>query len=772
MVVNFRTRLLLLIAGGIGVALCVVVIAIVLATRQSVSLHTERELQVSERVLGQLINYRDEQLRQSAYVLADDFGFRQALASDDEETIISALTNHAQRLNADLVMLLNPQKETLLASHTLSPGERAIFDAYIEAEAAAQAATDGAIILAEDDAFQVVWVPVRAPHLLGWLTLGFAVDRDLAEQLQQLTNSYVHFVIGRESQQPRVISSASERVQLELEQALLTDQLDEFLSHEEKQARWISVIATPTDTADSSIAVLLTANIGSAAQPFNDLRTQLLVIVIVTLLVTVVVTLVASRRFVEPLSALARVADAIARGQYKQKIPFIGGDEVGTLAHALDSMQSAIEEREQEIWFQSQHDVLTGLANQRAFHEYAHHRLQTKAPWSLIVVNLDNFRRLNEMFGRSICDELLQQFAQRLERLCADKFFLARLQGDEFVLIYDGNLDHAEVELKNVLAAAQENIVMQQVSYSLALSAGMVEAPRHTEERDELVRLAQFARSKAKQEKRTYARYEDGEDKPYLRTLAISAAIPTAIEEQRFSLAYQPQIDSASGAAVSVEVLIRWQDKTLGFVSPAEFIPLAEQSGHIFAITRWVLVASLKQIAQWQSIHPGLQLSVNLSASDLAESHLLDVVFGALAEAKVAATLLTVEVTESAVVNEPEKAMAQLTKLRAAGVKVAIDDYGTGYSSLAQLRDMPATELKIDRSFIMNLAEQVGDQTIVQSTIQMAHQLGLKVVAEGVEDEATAVLLRRYQCDVLQGYFYSKPLAADDLVQWLNTVHN
>jgi len=284
-----------------------------------------------------------------------------------------------------------------------------------------------------------------------------------------------------------------------------------------------------------------------------------------------------------------------------------------------------------------------------------------------------------------------------------------------------------------------------------------------------LVRLAQFARSKAKQEKRTYARYEDGEDKPYLRTLAISAAIPTAIEEQRFSLAYQPQIDSDSGSATSVEVLIRWQDKTLGFVSPAEFIPLAEQSGHIFAITRWVLVESLKQIAQWQSLHPGLQLSVNLSASDLAESHLLDVVFGALAEAKVAATLLTVEVTESAVVNEPEKSMAQLTKLRAAGVKVAIDDYGTGYSSLAQLRDMPATELKIDRSFIMNLAEQVGDQTIVQSTIQMAHQLGLKVVAEGVEDEVTAALLRRYQCDVLQGYFYSKPLAAEDLAEWLKT---
>jgi len=483
-VVNFRTRLLLLIAGGIGLALFVVVVAIVLATRQSVSLHTERELEVSERVLGQLINYRDEQLRQSAYVLADDFGFRQALASDDEETIISALTNHAQRLNADLVMLLNPQKETLLASHSLSTGERAIFDAHMEAEAITQTATTAAIILAEDDAFQVVWVPVRAPHLLGWLTLGFAVDRDLAEQLQQLTNSYVHFVIGRESLQPRVISSASERIQQQLEQALLTGQLDEFLSHEEKQARWISVIATPADTAENSIEVLLTASIGSAAQPFNALRTQLLVIVIVTLLVTVVVTLVASRRFVEPLSVLSRVADAIARGQYKQKIPFIGRDEVGTLAHALDSMQSAIEEREKEIWFQSQHDVLTGLANQRAFHEYAYHRLQRQEPWSLIVVNLDNFRRLNEMFGRSICDELLQQFAQRLERLCADKFFLARLQGDEFVLIYDGNLDHAEVELKSVLAAAQENIVMQQVSYSLALSAGMVEAPRHAQERD------------------------------------------------------------------------------------------------------------------------------------------------------------------------------------------------------------------------------------------------------------------------------------------------
>lgn len=767
MVINFRTRLLLLIATCIAAALLVVVLAIVVATKQSITVHTERELVVSERVLTQVINYRDEQLRQAANVLADDFGFRQAIVSEDEDTIVSALTNHAQRLNADLVMLLDPQQRTLIASHDMTIDERARLTSYMEFDGAAENAQGAVMVLAEGELFQVVWVPIRAPHLLGWLTLGFAVDRALAEQLQQLTNSYVHFVVGRNTPQPVVISSANEQVQQTLQDAINSGELELFYTAEEKAGRWIVLGESGADATGYPIDILLTASKSAAAAPFTQLRTQLLMIVILTLLTTVVITLIASRRFVQPLRNLANVSDAIAQGRYNQRIPHQGRDEIGVLALALDSMQNAIADREQEIWFQSQHDILTGLPNQRAFHDLAEQRLRRNEVWTVVVLNLDNFRRLNEMFGRSVCDAILVAFAERLQRLTAENFTLFRLQGDEFVLTYAGTSAHAEVELRPLLVRASEAVVVADVSYAITLSAGAAEAPRHAQSRDELIRLAQFARNKAKRAKNHFADYCDGEDKPYLRTLAISAAIPQALESQRFSLVYQPQIDGRSGKTISVEVLIRWHDPDLGFVSPAEFIPLAEQSGTIFAITRWVLHSSIQQLARWQTLQPGLQLSVNLSASDLMEPQLLDEVFGALAAADVQAHLLTVEVTESAVISEPEKALAQLNKLRAAGVKVAIDDYGTGYSSLAQLRDMPATELKVDRSFIMNLPKHMGDQTIVQSTIQMAHQLGLKVVAEGVEDEASAELLRQYQCDVFQGYWYSRPISEADLTAWL-----
>lgn len=780
MVINFRTRLLLMIGGCIAAALFVLVAAIIFSVQQSIHLHTDRELAVSERVLLQSIAYRDSQLRQSALVLADDFGFRQALASDDEDTIVSALTNHAQRLNADLVMLLNPNSEVLLASHDIAPAEMNALRADMQ-----QNDTDGAAMLvAEQELFQVVWVPIRAPHLLGWLALGFTVDNRLAAELQQLANSYVHFVIGRFSQQPVLISSAEPTKVNALRDAVALDRVDEFLVAKEKKGRWLAPLnngnggamdaaqeytalgSTPRGSTESTVHVLLTASLASAATPFTSLQQQLLVIISLTLLITVLVTLFASRRFVEPLRSLAKVAGAIAQGEYRQKISQRGNDEISTLAQALDHMQSAIAEREQEISYQSQHDLLTGLSNQRAFNSYAVEQLERDKPWTLVVLNIDNFRRLNEMFGRGVCDDILACFAQRLEQQAGANFYVARLQGDEFVLGYDGVIQNAEVELAQLLSVAQQSVVLNEVSYTVAISSGLAEAPTHAKERDELIRLAQFARNKAKQLKQSYAIYQNGEDRPYLRTLAISSAIPQAIRDESFTLVYQPQVDGNTHQLVGAEVLIRWQDKNLGFISPAEFIPLAEQSGKIFAITQWVLRHSLQQLAIWHQRYPRLQLSVNLSAADLAEEQLLDVIFGELASANVSASYLTIEVTESAVVNDALKATAQLAKLRKAGVKVAIDDYGTGYSSLAQLRGMPATELKIDRSFVMELEADESDRTIVESTIQMAHKLGLKVVAEGVEDEATAHRLASYGCDLLQGYWFSKPMRTEDFMVW------
>ncbi|RUO21219.1 hypothetical protein CWE08_06460 [Aliidiomarina iranensis] len=758
----------MMVGGGISAALLVVVVAIIISTQQSVNVHTERELEVSQRVVSQLINYRDSQLRQAALVLADDFGFRQALATADEDTIISALTNQAQRIDSDLVMLLEPNTEVIVASHEISVSEMNAIRNFMEADTNSGAA----MLVAEQELFQVVLVPIRAPHLLAWLVLGFSVDRDLAQQLQELTNSSVHFVAGRYTDAPSVISSATEAKQAELGVALQSNAISEWLASYNEQGVWLPLGMDDTEsqqTADrAGVYVFLTSSREIAEEPFAPLQQQLIVIVILTLLITALVTLLASRRFVEPLRKLAAAAGDIAKGNYKQKIVVRGKDEISTLAKALDRMQSAIADREAEISFQSNHDILTGLPNQRAFNRDADLLLQDNKPWTLVILNLDNFRNLNDMFGQSVCDDILKAFAHRLVELTEPKFSVARRHGNEFVLIYQGATDLAAVELEKVLKAASQPIEMEGVRYSVALTAGLAEAPVHASGRDELVRLAQFARNKSKQQKKTLNIYQTGEDEPYLRTLQVSAAIPDAIKNEKFTLVYQPQVRKTDHQILSCEALIRWQDPELGFVSPAEFIPLAEQSGHIFAITQWVLRESLQQIGKWQKVLPELGLSVNLSGADLAEPGLLDVIFSALADAQVLATSLTVEVTESAVVNDPEQAIEQLTKLRAAGIQVAIDDYGTGYSSLAQLRGMPATELKIDRSFIMHLASQETDKTIVQSTINMAHKLGLKVVAEGVEDEDTAKLLASYQCDVLQGYWFSKPLTVDDFEQWIN----
>lgn len=347
----------------------------------------------------------------------------------------------------------------------------------------------------------------------------------------------------------------------------------------------------------------------------------------------------------------------------------------------------------------------------------------------------------------------------------AESCFIARLASDEFVVLCDNN-DSKQIE--SALSALQRTQWrIGEASYRIEFRSGAVRFPEFGDEVDVLLRRGQLAAQLARSEKQLLADYQQGSDESYLRRLQILQALPDAIVNRKLQLHYQPKIDCGTGQVNGAEALIRWQHDQLGVIRPDEFIPLAEQSGDILRVTRWVCEAALDQQQYWLEQGIDVQMAINLSALDLQADDFANFIANELKKRHLAATKLTLEVTESAVMADLEKAQQRLNELRQLGCKIALDDYGTGYASLAQLKHLPLDKLKLDQSFIRGLDSDESDRIIVQSTLTLAHELKLQTVAEGVEEQSAWQLLQQMGCDTLQGYYFSRPLAAVEFEQWL-----
>ncbi|MCC5878840.1 MAG: EAL domain-containing protein [Idiomarina sp.] len=762
--ISFRARLLLLLSGLVALALGVVILAIFLATESSVKRNIDRELGVSERVFLQLLEQRENQLTQAATVLADDFGFRQAVASADENTILSALVNHAQRIEADLITQLSPNGSVIVSTHDITNA-----DALLDLGQGHNNAAFGMTVV-ENELYQLVAVPVRAPHLIGFVVLGFVINDALAVELQQITNTQISFVAHRPGADVIVVSSSQGLVDDGLRQAVEDEpSLYHWLASIGLRGQWIDLLRETDNQpgTEMQLHVLLTASIKEASEPFAPLQRHLLVVALLTMFATMLLALLTGRQVVKPVRMLADAAQRIGGGQYDQPVHYNSRDELGQLATSFNQMQSAISQREQQISYQSNHDLLTDLPNQRYLAHYTDALINQTSPFGLLILNLNNFTQLNDMFGQTICNQLLVILAQRLQNMASDSFWPARVHGDEFVVVLNGDIEPSIAQIDGILAAMSPPLKLNGLSYTISLSAGLAHYPGTAQDLDTLIRRAQFARIQARGEGKAYGVYQPGEDEPHMRKLAVSAALSEAIANEQLSLVYQPQIYRNSRSVGGAEALVRWHHPTLGFISPMEFIPLAEQSGEIHQITHWVLARAIEQLVQWRASNSDLRMSVNLSAADLSDAGLPEFILQLLDSQQVPPAALLVEVTESAMMSDPVVAVRLLETLRSRGVGVAVDDYGTGYSSLAQLRGLPADELKIDRAFVTELDNNKQDQTIVASTIELAHNLGMKVVAEGVETAGVWQALAERNCDILQGYYISRPMPAGDFANWL-----
>jgi diguanylate cyclase (GGDEF)-like protein len=768
---SFQARLLALMVCALVVFEAATLVAVHLAGQRNLREGVADELRVGARVLGRILDARGRQLGDAARVGAADFAFREAIASGDPPTITSALTNLGARVDSHGVFLVS--LDGTVDADTL--GGRFVGRPFVVPSLVARSGRSGessAIVTLDGRPHQLVAVPVLAPQPIAWLCIAFTVDAAVLDDVRRLTVLELSLLTTSTGGEPVLIST------------LPRDEQRALLGHVDK-ARvapetlplgrdTYQTLALPLETGDgSSITVLLQRSLEEARRPLRRLEVQIFALSSAALLLAIVAAIFFARDVTSPLRRLTEAAERIGRGDYSTPVALAQADEMGQLASAFNRMGTEISAREEQIRHQGGHDSLTGLPNRRLFLEHlavaiaAAKRHGTLV--GMVMMDLDRFKEINDTLGHGLGDDLLVEIGRRLRHIIRESDTVARLGGDEFAILFESSGEAGAVEVAQRIGRALETpFALGGVSIDVEASMGIALSPLHAEDAGTLMKHADIAMYQAKRNHSTHAVYEPGRDEHSLRRLTILSELRQAVAGDALELHYQPKIDAVTERAVRAEALVRWRHPVYGTMPPDEFIPLAEQSGNIGIITRWVLKRAIADCAGWNRAGFDLGVAVNLSALDLYDADLATFVSGLLHDHGLDAGKLVLEITESAIMKDAAYALKTLRDVKARGITLAIDDFGTGYSSLAHLKRLPLDELKIDKAFVMNLGEEGSDDgVIVRSTIDLGHNMGLKVVAEGVEGPEGFAILKGFGCDMAQGYFISRPVPSRELLDWM-----
>ena len=444
------------------------------------------------------------------------------------------------------------------------------------------------------------------------------------------------------------------------------------------------------------------------------------------------------------------------------------GDGAGRLVVKINDISEQIN-HSSEIEYRTLHDHLTGLPNRMLFADRVTQTIgiakRAGRSFGLIVMDLDGFKDINDSLGHDAGDDLLKLVANTLISMLRETDTVARLGGDEFAILFSELESYEAIEqlVQKIVAGVMSPLEIGNHRIDIGVSIGIARYPMDGTQQERLLRHAEIAMYAAKRTDKNYMAYQSGLNKNKLEMLLLKSDLREAIRAGQLSLYYQPQINVADKRCIGVEALARWVHPEHGFVPPDEFIQVAEKAGLIRDLSRWVINEAISQAARWHADGWPICVAINLSAKNLQEPDLLEFVTDKLKAHGVPPNSIQFELTESDIMSDPETAIAMIESLNRIGVEFSVDDFGTGYSSLAYLKQLNISELKIDRSFISQLTSEGDDMVIVHSTITMAHQLGIKVVAEGVEHQEVWDLLEVLECDFVQGYFISRPLPVDEL---------
>jgi len=718
-------------------------------------------LTLAQRVWQRLLDQRAAKLHQGAAVLAADYGIRAAVGSGDLDTMRSALDNHGARIGATLVALL----DTRMNLQALSEGsDPALAPALVAlAPQLAQRPGHGELALVAGLPYQFVKVPLRAPMLLGWVVMGFPLDQALIDDMHAVSGLQAALVAQPAHAEAAVLLHS---LPAPTDAGALASQLtdgDLALGGEPHLvASWLLAAGS-----EGRVTLRLAGSLSAAVAPYRRLQWMLGIITLLGLVLFGAGSLWTAGRITQPLRRLVAASERLGRGDYDEPVRHGGDDEIGELARAFDHMRINVAAQRQQIRQLAFRDRLTDLPNRLQFTELLQHAIDEGGqPVAVLMLDLDRFKHVNDVLGYGSGDRLLKGVAERLRQLVRDGDVVARLGGDEFALLMHGADAPTAMQLaQRITLAFEQPLLLDDQTVDLSAGIGVAAWPDHAGDADSLLNRAEVAMYAAKRQTAGAQVYDPAVDTASALNLSLLSELRRALEGQELRLFLQPKIDIQTGAVCGAEALVRWQHPSRGLVQPMDFIPFAEQTGFIRQLTLWVFEqAAAEQVAL--ALLGVRRVSVNLSTRDLLDLDLPDKLDAILRRHRAVAEGFCLEITESAIMDDPQRAEATLNRLSERGYKLSIDDFGTGYSSLAYLKRLPVDELKIDKSFVMAMEHDAGDAKIVRSTIDLAHNLGLSVVAEGIENENVLALLHGLRCDEGQGFHMSKPLPAADFCDW------
>lgn len=553
--------------------------------------------------------------------------------------------------------------------------------------------------------------------------------------------------------------------------------------------------------------VELGISVGAIQEVLGNARNQLVLFGVLTMGGVMLFSYFLALYLTRGLETLKRASEAIASGELGHQIPVKGQDELASTAQAynemslrlraLDEERRAAEERvmqlnaeleqrvelrtsqlatlNKKLEYQALHDALTQLPNRTLYYDRLHQQVliarRNRSSFTLMTMDLNRFKQVNDLLGHHNGDLVLQEAAARLRGVLRQSDTVARMGGDEFTLLLPTAtaIDEAVIVARKILQSLSEPMLIEGQSLEIGASIGVALFPQHGTDAHALMRHSDSAMYVSKRTHSGFTVYDATLDAEDAERLTLHMELRQALSHKQFVLHFQPKVEFASNCISGVEALVRWQHPHLGLIYPDVFLPIAEKNMMMREMTLLVLDLAMHQSELWQAQGLDLAIAINISATNLQDSAFPDDVAAALARRKVNPKKFELEVTETAIMSDPLRAIENITRLNHMGLQIAIDDFGTGYSSMAYLRKLLVSKIKIDKSFVIDMHRNHEDEVIVRSTVDLGHNLGLKVVAEGVETQAAWDKLKHLGCDSAQGYFMGKPVPAEELEKWLMT---
>jgi EAL domain-containing protein (putative c-di-GMP-specific phosphodiesterase class I)/GGDEF domain-containing protein len=765
---RLQTRLSVLYGSMFAALLLGLGVAGYVAISRNVERAIQGELVADGAVFDRVWALRSQQLEDGARLLSRDFGFRAAIATHDARTIESALENLRQRLSLEKAFIVDLDAGvTGLGKTRLDNGARALFDVLGAAPGAR------GVLMIGGQPHLAVATPIQAPALVGWVVFAVKVDRRELASLERLSSAQLQAgLMTRKGSGPWTLQATGALPPQDMSRL---DGIAEAALAGRVGARRVDfssgpavTLVRPLQSIDSGrqAALVLRYPLASAMAPYRPMLVAVGLLCLTSLLLLLLGSNLLARSVTRPLADLDEAARRLARGENAQ-VTVASADEIGSLAESFNTMASEIGERERRITHLALHDAETDLPNRRALTQQIT-RLSGERPAAGIVVaaavGLERFGYLRSAIGHSLADALMKELAARVSDRLPELQPTRLSTGVLGVAFTAADPAAAEALLAGLVTGLNHPVRLGPTTIDVGVSAGLAVMNVHATDAATLVERANIALDQALAARRKVAVFNAILYGDPASNLPLMSEMLGAIRAGHLSLAYQPQLDLRTGGICAVEALARWRHPVRGMLPPDLFVGMAEETGHIRALTEWGLDQAIADQIRLREAGRDIPVSVNVSGRLMSDREFADL---AIARIGRAGAKICFEITETAVIDYPDTALELIGAYAAAGVPISIDDYGSGLSSLAYLKQIAAQELKIDKAFILTLAEGRREALIVKSTVDLAHALGLKVVAEGVETAESVALLRAMGCDVAQGYHIARPLAFDRLTEFL-----